>query len=95
MIALVFDVAALWLIATFLAGQSMADDRNRFLLVAGLLMVVGVGVTFSDVPAELAFAAWFGTLLLGMKFVIGASWLGSFIGGLLFLGYRVLLGMIL
>ena len=81
MLVVILDVAALWLIATFLSGQSMADDRNRFLLLAGVLLVVSVGVTLSDVPAELAFAVWFGTLLLGMKYLIGASWLGSFIGG--------------
>lgn len=95
MLGILLDVAALWLIATFLAKENMADDMMRFVLLAGALLVVGVGVTFSGAPLELALSAWFGTLLLGMRFVIGASWLGAIIGAILFLGYRILLGMVL
>lgn len=67
----------------------------RFLLLAGTLLIVSLGVTFSEAPPALAFSAWFGTLLLGMRFLIGANRVGSLIGAVLFLGYRILLGLIL
>lgn len=77
-------------ITSFLAKRNMSEELLRFVLFAGVLVFVGLGLAIARAPAVLALSAWFGILLIGMKF-----WLGAVIGAGVFLGYRLLLSLIL
>ncbi len=94
MLVLLLDVVALWAITSFLAKQNMSEEMFRFVVFAAVLILSGALIVFGGAPPALALATWFIVLFFGMKFWIGASWLGSVIGAALFVAYRLLLGLI-
>ncbi len=95
MLGLLLDVAVLWAIASVLAKRNMSEDIMRFLLFAGVLIFAGIAMMLGGAPPPVTFAVWFAILLLGMKFWLGANWLGATIGASLFLAYRVILAMMI
>ena len=95
MLGIILDMVALAAITSLLARQNMFDEWREFVLFACGLAVIGAVLFFSEVPPLVAFSAYFGAVLVGMRFVIGASWAGAAVGASLFLGYKVLLAAVL
>ena len=95
MLGLALDVVALWVITSLLARQNMADEFFRFFLLAAVLLAVGLVLFFAGLPPLIVFAIYFGFLLCGMRYWIGATWLGSVIGAVAFVAYRLVLESVL
>jgi len=94
-LGIVLDMVALGAITSLLARQSMFDEWQDFILFACGLAVISAVLYFSRIPPLVAFSAYFGAVLVGMRFVIGASWAGAAVGASLFLGYKVLVSALL
>ena len=93
MLGIALDVLALWAIASLMARRNMAEDWFRFFIFAAGLIVAGV-LTFLAGNPVLALAVYFVVLFLGMRFLIGATWLGSLIGSVLFVVYRIIFALL-
>jgi len=95
MLGILLDVVALGAITTLLARQNMFDEWRDFVFFACGLSVIGFFLFHSGMPPEVALAAYCVLTFAGMRFVIGASWLGAAIGAALFIGYKFLVSSIL
>jgi hypothetical protein len=69
----------------------MWEEWRRFALFALALVAVGVVLAFAAVHSALALGIYLALLLGGMRFVIGATWLGATIGAAIFLAYKIVL----
>ena len=95
MLGIVLDMAALAGITSLLARQNMFDEWREFVLFACGLAILGFVLFLSAIPPVVALALYFGAVLVGLRFLVGASWVGAALGATLFLAYKLLLAAVL
>ena len=90
MIGIALDVLGLFIVTSILARRNMSELMFNMILFALGLTGLGVLMLFAQVHLTLVYVIYFSTLFLGMRFVIGASWLGALVGSVGFIIYKIL-----
>ena len=88
MLGILLDVVAIWAIASLLAQRDLSEDWFRFVIFALGLVVVSVIILVGGIPPLLMLPLYIAAVTAGMRFIVGASWLGAIIGAAIFVAYR-------
>ena len=88
MVGIFLDVVAIWSRGSLLAQRNLSEDWFRFVMFALGLVVVSVIILVGSIPPLLMLPLYIAAVTAGMRFIVGASWVGAFIGAAIFVAYR-------
>ncbi len=94
MLGLFLDAGLLLGIFSIFARQNLSSEFFRFFITAALLSLVYFLVAFTAPPA-IALLVYLAAVLLAMKYIVGATWLGSALGSVVYIGAKIGIGLLL